>query len=334
MLDFLFVMALSIIGVVLAVLGVGMASRRRTKSGAVVKNGSGFGKGLRIAGALYRGFKRASSALDEDFLSTKQMEQLFKGRYEVEAAANDTGVAAAVLAESLIGPDKTDGLFAFHQYMQTGRLPSAYLNREKIGSISGSSSSGVSSIYSTLNHNEGRLSEEGRKYAENLGISPDSIEFYFSGDLDYKTNRGRMDKIGSKHHIGIAKHIAYADQLEAIYHELKHVELEKYHPGHTDADVHKALFDERSYDLKASKVNSPEYMIKTGQLVAQLSYLDELSRTPGTFYDEATGTNKRYASITEEFKLKSPEGKALLEDADWQKEFNSYRHSKKYSGLT
>jgi|GEM_PF-1824941 len=317
MLELLFVMALSIIGVVLAVFGVGMTSGKKAKlpSNPIFET---IGKGIGVVAKVSTAIEGASNVLEKDLLSKEQLLEVRRAKERYHIASNDPGFAAAKTAELFIGREKVENLLEWSSelgydiprtYMELDSMRGASKMRYSQGKYHGSSSlspSQAETIYRTV------------KYAETHGLDTDNIVVSISDKLSNKTTRGVLNTINGKNYVFISDKLALADPEETGEHEIAHI----INPTASDAEINKYLLDERLTDVNKNY----------GKIMAQLSYLDELSKNPGTYKEN--GVTKKYTDIVDEFKSISPKGKALLEDAAYQKAFESYRIAKKFSGTT
>lgn len=325
MIELLFVMALTILGVALTVFGVGMANGRRSRSGRSTSYLTGLekvlmplSKGIRTVAAGTAVVKGISNALDEDFLSNKQTETIDNAIEEYKLASENPLFATAKVMEPIIGSDKTRNLFNLYA-KHGGYVPSAYLDSDAIRSASRLRSSQGYYRGSSLTPSESEVIYRTLRYGEEKGVDSGTVKISITDRLSNRTNRGTIETMGGKHYINIAKNMARSDQEETGEHEMAHI----LYPSATDAEIHRYLLDER---LKDATKNY-------GKIMAQLSYLDELSKNPGAYKDE-NGDTRKYTYLIDEFKAISPKGKEMLEDKVWQKAFEKYRSVKDYSSLT
>ncbi|MBU4299977.1 MAG: hypothetical protein KKB09_02050 [Nanoarchaeota archaeon] len=310
-------MALSIIGVVLAVLGVGMASGKKIKlpSNSILDS---IGKGIGVVAKVSTAIEGASNVLEKDFFSPEQLEAYKLAKEKYDLASNDSDFATAKTAELLMGREKLDNLLNWAE-VSGYEVPITYRNFEAIRSASkmryshgkypGSSSLSplqAETIYRTV------------KYAEAYGLDTDNIKVSISNKLSNKTERGILKTVNDKHYVFISDQLTLADPEETGEHEIAHI----VNPTASEAEIHKYLLDERLTDVTKNY----------GKLIAQLSLLDEYSKNPGTY--EENGVTKKYTDLVDDFKSISSKGKTFLEDAKYQKLFESYRINKKFSGTT
>ncbi len=321
MLELLFVMAMTILGVVLAVLGVGMASgsgKKKAKEPSILE------KGVRAAAQIYTVGKTLGDASDAEFLSKEQVETLANGYYAHEVISESTGHAIATLGTAAIGKEKFNSLATLY-YVAGGKLPESYFDKDAMRQAAGLPPLKGRYGSSSLSSDEQDTLYKILVYAEDQGLDTDKLDVSLTTSLNNYTSRGTLTPVKDKHdrikkyEIKIAKKMTSLEQRETGEHEIEHI----INPSYNEAEINKSLLEKRMTDVRKNY----------GKLLAQLSYLDELSRRKDTYLDE-TGAIKKYSDIVDEFKAISPEGKSKLEDTAWQKAFVSYGISKKYAHIT
>ncbi len=324
MFELLIIIALSIFAAVMAAAGVGMAGKKKSYDEIIAGANS---LKNNIANTLKKGHELAEKGRRpirkiNDNSDLRSMRAYLQALYTFATESTGEGFKAdignaiykgiqtgsqgnvnwmlrQIMGDSAINAEKLFGISSNSHYLD---MPDA-VYKEIIRS--GNNPYRVKKDYE-ITRAQRKAKYEILSYAHEQGLSTKDINIYFTEDLSNETDRGRKHSLGDgRNDIYIAAGLEESELLETGKHEIKHIR----HEGYNEAQINKELFEERRKDDK-----------KYGEMIAQLTYLDELSRH----------IDPEKKAIAEEFKKISPKGKEMLEDTKWQDEFKYYRESKKY----